>query len=288
MLVSLPLLGRASLVEATSWIDAPLDGAVLPPAPYSVVAHSADQGGVAEVVFEVDGVRLRSLADGGELRLLTSRFLWVPTGLGSVRADGPGTQRGWRVGGAGKRNGRDLRDGDRARPDRRTRRVTGRIGLTRRLSHAWRNARARADRDARADLSARLHRRPTPRPTPTKEPTPAPTVLQPPVAILDNPVDFVELDFPSEATPLFEWHYSGGTGCIATQMLHIDDRSLGIDLATSIVGVGARTYHQRSALPWDPDNTRPMQCAHYHWRVRHTTPMVTASRARMDRSRSAN
>ncbi|HET8786791.1 MAG TPA: hypothetical protein VFM38_14215, partial [Candidatus Limnocylindrales bacterium] len=85
VLASLPLLGRAALVEATSWIDAPLDGSHLPLAPYEVVAHSADQAGIAEVLFAVNGADVDAAMQPGEepSRLVTSRFRWVPPDFGT-------------------------------------------------------------------------------------------------------------------------------------------------------------------------------------------------------------
>ncbi len=46
---------------ARTWFDAPLDGTSLRLAPYPVVIHTYDPGGVAQVEFSVNGVVLENL-----------------------------------------------------------------------------------------------------------------------------------------------------------------------------------------------------------------------------------
>lgn len=255
LLAAGPLLGRAALADATSWIDAPLDGSVLPLAPVDVVAHSADQAGIAEVIFDVDGADVDAAVQpaAASSRLVTSRFRWVPPGFGTyvltVRARNPAGELGAPATatvvisedaipaptvdpgaspGASSSPGPSLPPGQSAAPP------TSPPGGT-------------------------------PAPTRPQPSVPTATYCPPPTAILDTPNDFVELDYPSEAQPLFEWHYAGGTGCLVSQTIHIYNQVVGIDISVDL-GAGARSYQQRSGLPWDPDNP-DRSCAHYNWEV---------------------
>lgn len=257
VLALLPLLGRAALVEATSWIDAPLDGAALPLAPYEVVAHSADQAGIAEVVFEVDGVEAATLTGDGQSRLLTSRFRWIPAGVGTyvltVSARNP--TGAWGAAATA------------------TVMIAGAPPAPTAGPGASPGESPTASSSPGPTLGPGQTATPapttppggTPKPTPTKAPTPAPTYCNPPTPILDRPTDYVELDYPSEAQPLFEWHYAGGTGCLASQVLHIYNLVVGVDLTIEL-DAGTRSYQRRSDFPWDPENP-DRSCAHYQWDV---------------------
>ena len=262
LLAAGPLLGRAALADATSWIDAPLDGSVLPLAPYEVVAHSADQAGIAEVLFDQDGANIDSAMQyaDGSARLVTSRFQWVPPTYGTyvltIRARNSLGELG------APASATVVISADAASPA-----PTADPGASPGESPGPSpSAGASLPPGQTATPAPTTPPGVTPAPTPTKAPTPAPTICPPPTPILDTPNDFVELDYPSEAQPLFEWHYSGGTGCLASQTIHIYNQVVGVDISADL-GAGARSYQQRSNLPWDPDNTGDRSCAHYHWEV---------------------
>lgn len=257
-LAALPLLGRAALVEATSWIDAPLDGSVLPLATYEVVAHSADQAGVVEVILALDGADVDAFSQpgNGSARLVTSRFQWTPATVGTyvltVRARNTTGEFG------APASATVVISGDAVIPE-----PTVEPGLSPGPS-ASPGASLPPGQSAIPPTSP-----PGVTPAPTRTPSPpttAPTQCPPPTALLDTPTDFVELDYPSEAQPLFEWHYSGSTGCLASQTIHIYNQVVGVDISVDLAA-GVRSYQQRSALPWDPDNTGDRSCAHYHWEV---------------------
>jgi len=67
-----------------AWVDAPLDGAVLPLAPYRVVIHGTDPGGVSALELRVGDEVLSTLQNPEPDRLLVSmEHTWTPTGPGS-------------------------------------------------------------------------------------------------------------------------------------------------------------------------------------------------------------
>jgi hypothetical protein len=79
-----------------AWIDAPLDGSLLPLAPQEVIAHGANQAGVAQLEFTVNGASPETEipADTGD-RLSHVKWTWHPPEPGrftlAVRAqDGDG------------------------------------------------------------------------------------------------------------------------------------------------------------------------------------------------------
>jgi len=77
----------------TTWLDRPLDGAILPLAPVTIQAHASDADGVASFQFFVDDAPLvTTSADGG--RLGTATVEWNPTepGTYTVRARGVDNQ----------------------------------------------------------------------------------------------------------------------------------------------------------------------------------------------------
>jgi len=273
VLGSLPLLGRGALVEATSWIDAPLDGSVLPYQRHEIVAHSADQRGIAEVVFEVAGANVDAATKPGDgSQLLTTRFRWVPSGVGTfeliIRArnvdgewgapasatvvitdaavPGPSLDPGASpVGSPGPSTspGASVPPGQSPTPGPTL--PPGRTGAP----------------PTTPPTSPPTSPPITPAPTRVQPPTPAPTYCAPPTPILDVPADGARFD-DSEGNPLFEWHYDGSTGCIASQVLYIVGADLSIDLDAD-----ARTYQQPAALPIDPRNIDDNQCAYYYWYV---------------------
>jgi len=82
-LLALPGLGAGATITATSWVDAPLDGSVLPVAPVEVVAHSTDPDLVASVVLMVGAATIDGVPVDPPRRLATSRFTWTPPGPGT-------------------------------------------------------------------------------------------------------------------------------------------------------------------------------------------------------------
>jgi hypothetical protein len=255
VLACLPLLGRASLFEATSWIDAPLDGAVLPIDPYWVVAHSADQGGVAEVSFEVDGVLAASVPGFDAPRLLTSRYQWRPVRAGTyvitVRARNVDGEWGASASATVVISATAIGPAETGEPAESP----------------------SASATAVPTLGPGQTATPAPTgppgqtPKPTKKPTPAPTVCALPTPNLLAPVGFIELDYPSEANPEFSWNLPS-LDCIDHLVLHIEVPDwLGSDEEYTLANDAETFTRGRAALPWDPDNTGDNQCAHYHWYV---------------------
>ncbi len=74
-----------------AWIDAPLNGVTLALAPYEIVAHADDPGGIAKFEFSVNGSVIASMA-GTSGSLSVGRQVWNPPAPGeyviSVRALG--------------------------------------------------------------------------------------------------------------------------------------------------------------------------------------------------------
>jgi len=68
----------------SAWIDAPLDGSLLPLAPYEVVFHGNDPAGVAQIELSVDGQVLASDPNPAPAQLLvTMRYTWQPPAPGN-------------------------------------------------------------------------------------------------------------------------------------------------------------------------------------------------------------
>lgn len=257
-LVAVAALSASLVAGATPvgvWIDQPLPGSILAFAPAPVTIHAASSGGISKVRLLADGLPVAEVsAPSGDL--VTIEWTWVPVAMGehlltaiAVGVDGAFSEP-TSVGvtfvardqlppqpSAAPTSGPTLGPGQTTGP-----------GAT-----------------AGATQGPGATRTPAPAPTPTKKPTPAPTVCSPPVAILDQPADFAQFDYPSQANPLFEWHYSGGTGCIASQVFNVYNQVLGFDLTVEL-GAGDRSYQRRTDFLWDPDNP-DQQCAHYHWSV---------------------
>jgi hypothetical protein len=63
-----------------AWIDAPLDHDTLPLAPYEIVAHASDPGGMAQIEISVDGAVIGTIS--GSEPLLTARQTWTPPAPG--------------------------------------------------------------------------------------------------------------------------------------------------------------------------------------------------------------
>jgi hypothetical protein len=83
---------------ANTWFDAPLDGTNLPLAPYPVVIHSFDPGGVAQVELSVNGVVLENLKPSTNSGLSVFKYSWVPKQTGNfiLRARSQGQGEKWK------------------------------------------------------------------------------------------------------------------------------------------------------------------------------------------------
>ncbi len=78
-----------------AWVDAPLDGMVLPLAPYDIVAHAADPNGISRIEFAVNGAPLGSVAGSGAL--FNAHQGWTPVAPGNyvIQARGMNTAGVW-------------------------------------------------------------------------------------------------------------------------------------------------------------------------------------------------
>lgn len=86
-------LGYRSVPQA--WVDAPLDGMVLPLAPYEIVAHASDPGGISQIEINVNGAELESVPGSGPL--FTARQAWNPSEPGEyvIQARGMNSSGAW-------------------------------------------------------------------------------------------------------------------------------------------------------------------------------------------------
>ncbi|MEI8131784.1 MAG: Ig-like domain-containing protein, partial [Leptolinea sp.] len=82
---------------ARTWFDAPLDGSNLPKAPYPVVIHAYDPGGVTQVELSVNGVVLANLKPSSDSGLSVFKYAWVPKKTGNfvLRARTQGQGETW-------------------------------------------------------------------------------------------------------------------------------------------------------------------------------------------------
>ncbi len=66
-----------------SWIDAPLNGSVLPLAPVVVVSHSSDLGGINQIELSVDGALINTIASPDASKTIVNvSQTWNPLGPG--------------------------------------------------------------------------------------------------------------------------------------------------------------------------------------------------------------
>jgi uncharacterized protein YgiM (DUF1202 family) len=75
-----------------AWIDAPLDGMVLPLAAYDIVAHAADQTGITQIEFNVNGAVIGTVAGSGPL--FTAHQSWTPAVPGAYLIEARGMNSG--------------------------------------------------------------------------------------------------------------------------------------------------------------------------------------------------
>lgn len=194
LLVGLAPLGRAALVDAASWIDAPLDGSLLPLAPRTVIAHSTDPSGVDQVVLDATGTVVPQQGAHGE-RLATTRFLWTPPGPGTyllvVQARG--------------------RSGALGAPAVATVIVTDRLPPP---ATPTAEPPGSSSPGISPAPSSSPGSRPSPKPTRTPAPTRTPPPCSPPAPVLVFPDDRAVLDTPQ---PTFEWLYREPPACQPTQ-----------------------------------------------------------------------
>ncbi len=87
--------GNVIIGGLKAWIDAPLDGSTIPLAPYEVVSHGTDPGGISQVELSINGGVFKTDSAPGHT-LVTMRQMWTPPGPGNytlmVRAQAGG---GW-------------------------------------------------------------------------------------------------------------------------------------------------------------------------------------------------
>jgi hypothetical protein len=95
-------LPQASAVVPVSegpktWFDAPLDGSNLPLAPYPVMIHAYDPGGVSQVEFSVNGEVLGNLKPTSTSGLAIVEYSWQPQSTGNfvLRARAQGQAQSW-------------------------------------------------------------------------------------------------------------------------------------------------------------------------------------------------
>ncbi len=83
-------MGRAPVIVPLSlavggpqtWVDAPLDQMHIPLAPYEVVFHGTDDGGVANVELRINDETVPASAQGSDPKLMTARYMWSPPAPG--------------------------------------------------------------------------------------------------------------------------------------------------------------------------------------------------------------
>ena len=69
---------------AQTWIDAPLDGSTLPLAPYEIVMHAYDPGGVTQVELKANGSLLASIPNPNSGQpFATLKYTWMPAAEGN-------------------------------------------------------------------------------------------------------------------------------------------------------------------------------------------------------------
>ncbi len=78
-------LSQSTLSQSTggglqAGIDAPTNGAVLPLAPYTLVAHASDPTGITQVEFSVDGAVIGTVPGTGSV--LVAQQAWTPSAAG--------------------------------------------------------------------------------------------------------------------------------------------------------------------------------------------------------------
>ncbi len=89
MLLTLTLAGCGSGSEKAAlpgqlkaWVDAPLDQMTIPLAPYQIVCHGTDAGGVARMELTINDVAEADEAVEAHGSLATLRHMWTPPGPG--------------------------------------------------------------------------------------------------------------------------------------------------------------------------------------------------------------
>lgn len=78
-----------------AWIDAPLDGMVLPLAAYNIVAHASDPTGISQIEISVNGSVIGTVAGSGVL--FNGTQTWTPSAPGEylIRARGMNSGGEW-------------------------------------------------------------------------------------------------------------------------------------------------------------------------------------------------
>lgn len=260
----LAALAIASLVAATAlsaglvaaatrpgiWIDQPLPGAILAFGPTPVTVHVASPGGVDRVRFLVDGLPAEEVSvSPGDL--VTVAWSWTPATMGGhlLTAIAIGTDG---VASVPTSVGVTFVPRDQLPPQPTEPPATPSAGPTLGPGQTATPAPTGG---------------PTAAPTPTQISTPGPTYCATAAPVVIAPDDFIELDYPSEANPEFQWNLPS-LACIDHLVLHINVPDwLGPDEDHTLANDAETFTRGRAALPWDPANTGDQSCAHYSWYV---------------------
>ncbi len=83
-------LGYQSIPQA--WIDAPLDGMVLPLAPYDIIAHASDPTGISQIEISINGSVIGTAPGSGALFNATQP--WTPSEPGEYLIQARGINSG--------------------------------------------------------------------------------------------------------------------------------------------------------------------------------------------------
>jgi|GEM_PF-6524074 len=78
-----------------AWIDAPLDGMVLPLASYDIVAHASDPGGISQIEFSINDIVIGNVSGSGAL--FNAHQPWTPSAPGKyiIKARGQSAGGAW-------------------------------------------------------------------------------------------------------------------------------------------------------------------------------------------------
>jgi hypothetical protein len=268
-LVAMPSFGAGAVVAATSWVDAPLDGSVLPVAPIEVVAHSADPGLVRAVRLEVDGAAVDGREVDPPVTLATTRFTWTPRAPGThtlvIRArnvaDAWGAPAAVTVVVGAQAAGATPVPGESAGPSA----SPGGTASPGPSASGAPGGSPTPTPGAGATPTPHATPHPTPTPGPTPCPVGGPTLLAPP----DNTV-YVDITNPQ---PVFEWDWSGTAACLDHFVLHLN---LDQQIEEYAAGGYARTYDLRKdvfvfespIVLLSDDSDLATGCGYYSWSVR--------------------
>lgn len=238
-----------------AWIDFPFDGSSLKMGDVEVVAHAADQEGVAEAMFRVNGAVIQTLqGQGGSHKLHTLRFRWNATSPGKflleVRARNASTAWGPPAAATVTILGGPAPVQATSPP------APGTTPTPTPTATATLLAAPSSTPRPTASASSKPQPLPSKTATPTATPSQTPTPCSPPAPILTRPRQSELVD---TNPPEFEWTYEtlpcapGGHRIIVAT-----DRSLTQVVVSGDVGGTARSWRPNEQLP---------DCTTLYWRV---------------------